>query len=112
MAIVSESLRTTLDHVRKGLAGLEQRVAVLERKALKSLESNRVRLNRIYSQFDGVPGQLSEALARVSNRVRSVLVFATKEDVRGLFTKVAELEGRLDRALPAASGRKTRVVKA
>ncbi len=112
MAIVSESLRTTLDHVRKGLAGLEERVALLERKALKSFQSSRARFGQIYSRFDGVPGQLRGALAQVSSRLRSALMFATKEDVRTLITKVTELEARVDRALPPASSRKTRVVKA
>ena len=43
MAILSETVKTSLDSVRKGLKGLEKGVEELEKNVLRSLESRLMR---------------------------------------------------------------------
>jgi len=93
MAILSETVKTSLDSVRKGLKGLEKGVEELEKNVLRSLESSRAWLKRFRSDF---PGQIKDAFAKISTRIGSPLAFATKEDLRALIAKVEEFEARLD----------------
>ncbi|SRR5260370_14013150 len=104
MAILIETVKTSLDSVRKGLKGLEKGVEEFEKKVLRSLESSAVWLNQVRSEF---PVQIKDVFAKISTRVGS---FATQEDLRAVMTKVEEFEARLDgsfRDTPAS--KKTRV---
>jgi hypothetical protein len=93
MAVLSETVKTSLDSVRKGLKGLEKGVEEFEKKVLRSLESSEAWLKRVRSEF---PGQIKDAFAKISARVSSPLAFATKEDLRALNAKVEEFAARLD----------------
>jgi hypothetical protein len=93
MAILIETVKTTLDSVRKGLKGLEKGVEEFEKKVLRSLESSAAWLNQVRLEF---PGQIKDVFAKVSTRVGSPLAFATKEDLRAVIAKVEEFEARLD----------------
>ncbi len=93
MAILSETVKTSLDSVRKGLKGLEKGVEEFEKKLLRSLESSREWLNQVRSEL---PGQIKDALAKISTRGGSPLAFATQEDLRALIARFEEFEARLD----------------
>jgi hypothetical protein len=88
-----ETVKTTLDSVRKGLKGLEEGLEEFEKKVLRSLESSAAWLNQVRLEF---PDQIKDVFAKVSTRVGSPLAFATKEDLRTVIAKVEEFEARLD----------------
>ena len=107
MAILSETVKTSLDSVRKGLKGLEKGVEEFEKKVLRSLESGAVWLDEVRLEL---PGQLKDVLAKLSTRVGSPLAFATKEDLRALIAKVEEFEAKLDGSFrDAPSSKKARL---
>ena len=93
MAILSETVKASLDSVRKWLKGLERGVEEFEKKVLRSLESGEAWLNEVRSEF---PGQVKDVLTKLSTSVGSPLVFATKADLRAVIAKVEEFEAKLD----------------
>ena len=93
MAILSETVKMSLNSVRKGLKGLEKGVEEFEKKVLRSLESSAAWLTEVRSEL---PGQIKDAVSKISTLLGSPLTFATKEDLRAVIAKVEEFEAKLD----------------
>jgi tetrahydromethanopterin S-methyltransferase subunit G len=94
MATVSEKIKGTFSNARIQLEGFEKKavkqVALLEKKAKKSVDG-------VKEQLDEVPHQLKGAWAEVVGRVRGALDFASHEDLQKLSTKVDELAKKVEK---------------
>ena len=98
MAAVSEILKTTFDSARARLAGLEKHLIKLEKKAERSLSD-------IQTRFDLTPKRLEGAWTEVTAKIKPALIFATREELRALATKVDELSAKIEKLAHTRNGR-------
>jgi hypothetical protein len=106
MTILSETVKTSLDGVRKSLKGFEKGVEEFEKKVLRSLASSTTWWTKVRSEL---PGQIKDAFAKISTRVGSPIAFATKEELREVIARIEEFEARFDGSFRDTPARKTRV---
>jgi hypothetical protein len=85
MATVSERIKGTFSSAKLQLEGFEKKVGEIEKKAKESL--------------DEVPAQLKGAWEQVVVRLRGVLDYATREEVRQLSEKVDDLAKKVDKLI-------------
>src|SRR5258706_7570531 len=85
MATVSDRIKDTFSTARLQLEGFEKKVEQLEKKAKSSI--------------DDVPAQLRGAWDNVVDRLRAVLDFATKSEVRELSERIDDLAKKVEKLI-------------